>query len=258
MSPLLQVEGVRKTFGGLHAVDQVDFDVAPGEIVGVIGPNGAGKTTLLNCISGTLRPDRGRITFDGKQIERRRPHRIAALGISRTLQLAEHFKAFTVLDYVLLGRQQFLPHSVWLSGLNAPGVLRAEQREARIAREFLDKFELGDKALVTLGELPYGTQRLVDVVRALAAEPRLVLFDEPTSGSSLYERQALRQHMHRIRAEGVTALLVDHDVGFVSDCCDRLVAMALGRSIYVGSPAEVLAQPEVIESYLGVPAGEAG
>jgi branched-chain amino acid transport system ATP-binding protein len=182
-----------------------------------------------------------------------RPHRIADLGVARTLQHAEHFKDFTVLDFVLLGRQRYLPRSVWLCGLSAPGVLRKESAQARVVREQLDRFELGDQADVRLGELPYGTQRLVDVARALAAEPRLVLFDEPTSGSSLYERQALRRHMHRVREQGVTALLVDHDVSFVSDCCDRLVAMALGRSLYAGSPGEVLAQPEVIDSYLGVP-----
>jgi branched-chain amino acid transport system ATP-binding protein len=250
---MLEIEGVTKSFGGLKAVNGVTFDVEQGEVVGVIGPNGAGKTTLLNCVSGTLRSSSGRVTFEGRSIQRMAPHRVAAIGIARTLQLAEHFKDFTVLDFVLLGRQRYLPKSIWLCGLHAPGVVRKERQEIRAARELLEKFDLIAVERLPLRELPYGTQRLVDMVRALASDPKLVLLDEPTSGSSQYERESLRTHVHRIRDEGVTAVLVDHDVGFVSDCCDRLVAMALGKSICVGEPQEVLARPEVIESYLGVP-----
>jgi branched-chain amino acid transport system ATP-binding protein len=257
MTAMLEVKDVARAFAGLRAVDGASFHVDPGEVVGVIGPNGAGKTTLLNCISGVLHINSGTITFDGRRIDRLGPSRIAAIGISRTMQLAEHFKDFNVLDFVLLGRQRFLPRSIWLAGLNAPSTVRRERREVAVVHSLLDRFDLHESADLQLGELPYGTQRLVDIVRALAAEPRLVLLDEPTSGSSLYERQTMRTHVRRIREDGVTAVVVDHDLGFVSDCCDRLVAMALGQSICAGSPADVLSHPEVIESYLGVPVGSA-
>lgn len=248
---LLSVRGLTRSFGGLLAVDEVDLDVEPGRIVGIIGPNGAGKTTLLNCISGMLRADRGTVTFDGQRIERLRPHRITRLGVGRTLQLAEHFKNFTVVDFVMLGRQDHLPRSIWVCGLNLGTARRRGRAELAVVRSLLERYELADVGDTALRELPYGTQRLADLVRALAGEPRLLLLDEPTSGSSEYDRAALRRYLGTLRDEALTTVVVDHDVRFVSDTCDSVVAMALGRRLCTGTPAEVLADPAVVASYLG-------
>jgi branched-chain amino acid transport system ATP-binding protein len=250
---LLAIRSLGRDFGGLRAVDGIDLDVERGEIVGVIGPNGAGKTTLLNCVSGLLRADRGTVVFDGNQIETYSSHRIAKLGIARTLQLAEYFKNFRIVDFVMLGRQEFVPKSLWTCGLGLPSVRRREKEQFKKVGELLERFDLLDQRNEVLRELPYGTQRMVDLVRALAMEPQLLLLDEPTSGSSEYDRQALRNHLSDFRDEGLTTVVVDHDVRFVSDSCDHVLAMALGRPLSSGSPSEVLSNPDVIASYLGSP-----
>jgi branched-chain amino acid transport system ATP-binding protein len=251
---LLSIRSLGRDFGGLRAVDGIDLDVERGQTVGVIGPNGAGKTTLLNCVSGLLRADRGTVEFEGKRIETLPAHRIARLGVARTLQLAEHFKTFRVVDFVLLGRQEFLPKSLWMCGLGLPVVRRTEREQERAVGELLERFGLSEYRRVMLRELPYGTQRLVDLVRALAMQPQLLLLDEPTSGSSEFDRRTLAGHLATFREEGLTTVVVDHDVRFVSESCDQVLAMALGRPLSHGTPAEVLADPEVVSSYLGTPA----
>jgi branched-chain amino acid transport system ATP-binding protein len=250
---LLSIRELGRDFGGLRAVDGIDLDVERGQIVGVIGPNGAGKTTLLNCVSGLLRPNRGTVIFDGRNIERLPAYRVARLGIARTLQLAEHFKNFRVADFVLLGRMEYLPKSLWACGFSLPAVRRKEKQQVKIVSDLLERFDLTEYRKVMLRELPYGTQRLIDLVRALAMEPQLLLLDEPTSGSSEFDRRALRRYLATLRDEGLTTVVVDHDVRFVSDTCDHVMAMALGRPLSAGTPAEVLSNPEVVASYLGNP-----
>jgi branched-chain amino acid transport system ATP-binding protein len=254
MSALLEITALGKDFGGLTAMDGISFQMERGESVGVIGPNGAGKTTLLNCISGLLRADRGAVSVLGQPTTRLAPHRIARLGLARTLQLAEHFNDFRVDDFVMIGRQQRLANSVWTTGIGLPHVRRREQEQRRIAHEFLERFDLADSKHRKLRELSYGAQRLADLARAAASEPRLLLLDEPTSGSSESDREVLAGHLADFRRDGIGVLVVDHDVAFVSATCDRALAMALGRTLAQGSPAAVLAHPEVIEAYLGRPA----
>jgi branched-chain amino acid transport system ATP-binding protein len=250
-SPFLSVREVVKKFGGLRALDEITFDVHEGEMFGVLGPNGAGKTTLLNCISGLLRPDGGEVEIAGVRTEHLKPHRLARMGVGRTLQLAEHFKHFTVIDYVLLGRYQFATNSVWICGMSLPIAIRKEKAEKRYVRDLLERFDLTAVQDVVLSELPYGTQRLVDVVRAIAGEPKLVLLDEPTSGSTEFERQALRGHLSLLREEAITTVVVDHDMRFIADCCGRALAMAHGKLLTVGPVSEVLADAEVVSAYLG-------
>jgi len=248
---LLQVQDLELHFGGVYAIQGLSLDVDPEEMIGIIGPNGAGKTTLLNCISGVYRPTSGRVIFDGNKIDGLPAHKTAGRGIARTFQIAESFRSFTVLDYVLLGRTAWRPHSLWLCGAALPSVRRADREQVSIASDLIEKYNLSEFRNTQLRELPYGHQKLADIVRALAAEPRLLLLDEPTSGSSAEERLLLRDVMHELHAAKITTIIVDHEVGFISACCNRVLAMATGRQIGVGTPAEVLALPEVIDSYLG-------
>jgi branched-chain amino acid transport system ATP-binding protein len=248
---MLDIEDVGLNFGALAALDGVSFDVQPGETFGIIGPNGAGKTTLLNCISGILRPSNGTVRLKGDVLNGLPPHKVARRGVARTFQIAESFRSFTVLDYVLLGRSAWRPGSFWRCGVALPSTRNADRRQVQVARGLLDEHGLADVQHRQLMELAYGHQKMVDVVRALAAEPQVLLLDEPTSGSSAEERVALRGVMKTLSDGGITTVVVDHDVTFVSECCTRVFAMASGRPIGVGAPQVVLDMPEVIESYLG-------
>ncbi len=248
---MLAVEDIALHFGGLAALDGVSFDVTAGETFGIIGPNGAGKTTLLNCISGILRPTAGAVSLRQERLTGLPAHKVARLGVARTFQIAESFRSFTVLDYVLLGRSAWRPGSFWRCGVALPATRNADRHQVRIARDLLGEHGLSDVQNRQLRELSYGHQKMVDVVRALAAEPKVLLLDEPTSGSSAEERVALRGVMRTLTDAGITTLVVDHDVTFVSECCTRVFALASGRPIGIGSPRQVLDMPEVVESYLG-------
>lgn len=250
-TPLLRMEEAELHFGGVYAVHGISLAVEREEMLGIIGPNGAGKTTLLNCISGVLPLSGGRIFFDGERIDSVAAHKAAGRGIARTFQIAESFRSFSVLDYVLLGRNAWRPKSLWLCSAGLRSVRRADRQQVAIAESLIEKYKLAEFRHSLLRELPYGHQKLADIVRALAAEPRLLLLDEPTSGSSAEERLMLREVMHELRAEKISTVVVDHEVGFISDCCSRVLAMASGRQLAVGTPEEVLARPEVIDSYLG-------
>jgi ABC-type branched-subunit amino acid transport system ATPase component len=253
MTELLRVESLTKAFGGIRAVDDVSMSARTGEILGIIGPNGAGKTSLLNCITGLLRIDAGEVWLGEQPLTSKSPLRIARAGVSRTLQLAEHFRTFRVHEYVMLGRGARLPRSIWTYGLSSRAVVRTERAQSQVVDALLSEFGLEQQRGRLLGELSYGTQKLVDIVRAVAAEPVLLLLDEPTSGCSQEERFALESHVERLRQAGTTCVIVDHDVGFLSHICDRLLAMSLGKRIQAGLPKDVLADPEVIASYLGNP-----
>jgi branched-chain amino acid transport system ATP-binding protein len=249
--PILTVDDLTLHFGSLAALSGISFDVRPGETFGIIGPNGAGKTTLLNCISGTLRPSGGTVNLRGERLTGLSAYKVARRGIARTFQIAESFRSFTVLDYVLLGRSSWRPSSFWRCGISTPATGRADREQVAIARRLLAEHGLAGVADRQLRELSYGHQKMADMVRALAAEPQILLLDEPTSGSSADERVEMREVMSMLRDTGITTVVVDHDVSFVSSSCSRVFAMASGQPIGLGTPQEVLAMPELIQSYLG-------
>ena len=245
------VANLSRSFGGIRAIDDISFTVAEHQMYGLIGPNGAGKTTLLNCVSGVLAPGAGRVRLKSVELAGLASHKVMRKGVSRTFQTTEHFKNFSVLEFVLLGRLSRRVKSVWGCGLGMPLVGRSERRERAYIGELLERFGLAEYAQSDLREISYGTQKIVDVVRAVASEPALLLLDEPTSGSSESERQMLRRVMSELVTSGVTTIVVDHDVGFVRDCCDSMMAMAVGAKLCEGAPADVMSDPAVMSSYLG-------
>ena len=246
-----EATGVSVVFGGVHAVEDLSFQLGPDECLGLIGPNGAGKTTVLNCVSGIVRPTAGSLRLNGADVGRRRMHRIARSGVARTFQSIEHFKAFTVLDYVTLGRVPYYSQSVLAFGLALVPAIRAERKQRTIAEGYVERYGLGDMRDVPLGELPYGVQKAADIVRAIALDPVLLLLDEPASGSNEAERNVLRTTVQTLRDEDCAVILVDHDVDFVSNVCERILAMAAGRKVADGPADETLADPAVVSSYLG-------
>jgi branched-chain amino acid transport system ATP-binding protein len=253
----LQVEGLTRRFGGIVAVEDVSLRVAAGEVFGLIGPNGAGKTTLLNCICGVYVPQAGRVVLDGNDLTGKRPHKVMAAGVARTLQAADFFAEMSVLDFLRLSRLDHQVTSLTLCVLGLPNVRRSERAERDRALAMLKRFGLDQLADHELGSLPYGVRKLLDVGRALMTEPRLLLMDEPTSGTSLADREALRDLVGELRAEGITTVIVDHDVGFIAEVSDRLLAINFGRALGEGPPEEVLRRPDVLEAYVGLEADEA-
>jgi branched-chain amino acid transport system ATP-binding protein len=247
----LRLVDVGKSFGGVKAVDGLTFSVAAGEQFGIIGPNGAGKTSLLNCLNGIYPIDRGEAWLDDQRIDKLRMHRVTALGIARTFQGADHLPDFDIVDFILLGRVRFTRNSLVACSLWSPRVRRSESQERIRAIRMLDEFGLGDLRGARVGDLSFGTRKILDVVRALAMEPKVLLLDEPTSGTTSADRERLRVVIAGIREKGVTTVVVDHDVAFISKTCDRLLAINFGRQLSIGAPEEVLAEPDVRAAYLG-------
>jgi len=249
---LLSLENLALSFGGVNAVSDVTFQVNEGEILSLIGPNGAGKTTIFNCISRLYKPDRGTITFNGHQISKLKAHRIAGLGIARTFQNIELFTNMTVIENILLGRCVFrrsgLLAQAWFYGK----ARREEIEHRRKAEEIIDFLDLQAHRDKRIGGLPYGVQKLVELGRALALEPKLLLMDEVSSGMNLEETQDLMLWIRDIRDDlGVTLVLVEHDMRLVMAVSDRIVVIDHGQKITEGSPSEVQANPDVISAYLG-------
>jgi branched-chain amino acid transport system ATP-binding protein len=247
----LSVRDAVLRFGGITAVNQVSFDVEPGATFGIIGPNGAGKTALLNCINGIYRLNEGSIQVFGQPVHGLAPHRIAALGLSRTFQSTEHFQRFTVRDYVMLARGQQAPMGVLGSVLMWPWRERSEKEERRRALGVLDHLGLAQYADEHLSGLPYGLQKQVDIARAVSAGPRIMLMDEPTSGVTTQEREAVGRAVRTVAETGVTIVLIDHDVDFVTQQCEQVLVVNYGQPLGVGTPHEMLRRPEVIEAFLG-------
>ena len=253
---LLEVDGLEIAFGGVKALHGVGLTLAAGEILALIGPNGAGKTTVFNCISGLYRPGAGRILLHGREIQGLAPHRVAAAGIARTFQNIELFRHMSTVDNLLLGRHLHMRSGV-LSGMALFGAktpaAREEMRHREKVEEIIDFLDLQAVRNQPVGGLPYGTQKVVELGRALAMEPRVLLLDEPAAGMNLEEKQDLRIWIEDIGALfGISILLIEHDMQFVGDLADRVIALNYGERIAEGTPAEVRAHPEVLRAYLGV------
>jgi branched-chain amino acid transport system ATP-binding protein len=249
---LLTLENVTLKFGGLTAVNKLSMDVKEGEVFALVGPNGAGKSTVFNLISRFYTPVEGSIGFDGQDLLKMPPDEVPSLGIARTFQNIELFDQATVLDNLLVGRHRHRESNLVAQLLHTPGVRREERAHRAAVEEVIDFLDLQPYRNKRIAGLPYGVRKVVEVGRALASKPRLLLMDEPASGLSVEETQNMRWWVDDIRRHmGITVLMVEHDMGLVSKVCDRVLALADGAKLAEGTPEEVQNHPAVISAYLG-------
>ena len=248
---MLSLQRITKTFGGVTALEEVSFNVASGAITGVIGPNGAGKTTLFNIASGLYNQDAGEVCLGERNISRLPPEKLARLGMVRTFQNVELFGKMTVLENVMVGLHTKSKSGIFSCAFKLPGQTREEKNIRNSALKWLEYTGISDLAGITAENLPFGKGRLLEIARALASEPRIMLMDEPAAGLNSRETMALAELIKKIKGSGITIALVEHDMELVMDVCDTVVVLNLGRKLAEGTPREVQENPEVIAAYLG-------
>jgi branched-chain amino acid transport system ATP-binding protein len=251
--PLLRGEDITVTFGGLTALNHVSLEIYPGEIMAIIGPNGAGKTTLLNVISGFYKADEGRVFFEGKALAKKmKPNRIAALGIARTFQNLALFRGMPALGNIMVGRTIKMKSNIFSQAVYWRMSEKEEIRHRRAVEGIIDFLQIENIRKTPASMLPYGLQKRVELARALAAEPKLLLLDEPMAGMNLEEKEDIARFVLDANEElGYTIALIEHDMGVVMDICDRMVVLDFGNKIAEGTPNEIKSNPKVIQAYLG-------
>ncbi|MBN8918346.1 MAG: ABC transporter ATP-binding protein [Rhizobiales bacterium] len=253
MSALLDVQNISLRFGGLKALSDVSFHVRPGELFSIIGPNGAGKTSMLNCISGRYTPSDGRVVFDGRDVTKLKPNRRAEIGIGRTFQNLALFSHMSVLDNIMVGRHHLLKNNFFTGALYWIGGAQKEELEhRRKVEEVIDFLDIQHVRKATAGTLSYGLRKRVELARAVALEPKLILLDEPMAGMNLEEKEDMARYIVDLNEEwGMTIIMIEHDMGVVMDISHRVMVLDFGRKLVEGEPAAVLADPHVRKAYLG-------